>query len=205
MPPARSWLPAHTAARLPGGRGRPCASNERGLTVFELLVAMTVSGILSAIAVVAYGNALHRARVGKAIAEIRLIEREIAKYEIDFGEVPDGLERIRWRANDPWNHPYRYLRIQFKDRGGGNDGGEGHGGGNGGGRGGGGREGGCPGGHGHPEGARKDRFLVPINCDYDLYSMGPDGETTAPLTARKSRDDIIRAGDGAFVGPASEF
>jgi general secretion pathway protein G len=52
---------------------------------------------------------------------------------------------------------------------------------------------------------RKDRFLVPINSDYDLYSMGPDGQSTPPLTAKASRDDIIRANDGAYVGPASGY
>lgn len=30
---------------------------------------------------------------------------------------------------------------------------------------------------------RKDKNLVPINSDFDLYSMGADGKTTAPLTA----------------------
>lgn len=49
---------------------------------------------------------------------------------------------------------------------------------------------------------RKDRFLVPINSDFDLYSMGPDGQTVAALTARAARDDIIRANDGGYVGPA---
>ena len=52
---------------------------------------------------------------------------------------------------------------------------------------------------------RKDRFLVPINSDYDLYSMGGDGRSTPALTAKHSRDDIIRAGDGTFVGLASEY
>jgi general secretion pathway protein G len=52
---------------------------------------------------------------------------------------------------------------------------------------------------------RKDHFLVPLNTDYDLWSMGPDGESRPPLTARHSRDDIIRATDGEFIGPASEF
>ncbi|HBZ70117.1 MAG TPA: prepilin-type cleavage/methylation domain-containing protein [Deltaproteobacteria bacterium] len=52
---------------------------------------------------------------------------------------------------------------------------------------------------------RKDRFIVPINSDYDLYSMGPDGESVAPLTAKASQDDIIRANDGAYVGPASGY
>jgi general secretion pathway protein G len=52
---------------------------------------------------------------------------------------------------------------------------------------------------------RRDRFLVPINSDYDLYSMGADGRTATPLTASMSRDDIVRAGDGSFIGPASGY
>ena len=52
---------------------------------------------------------------------------------------------------------------------------------------------------------RKDRFLVPLNTDYDLYSMGKDGKTKPPLTAKDSQDDIIRANDGRFIGLASEY
>lgn len=52
---------------------------------------------------------------------------------------------------------------------------------------------------------RKDRFLVPINSDFDLYSMGKDGISVPPLTAKASRDDIIRANDGAYIGPADGF
>jgi general secretion pathway protein G len=58
--------------------------------------------------------------------------------------------------------------------------------------------------HGNGQ-ARKDRFLVPLNDDYDLYSDGPDGQSTSPITAQKSQDDIIRASDGAYVGVASQF
>lgn len=53
--------------------------------------------------------------------------------------------------------------------------------------------------------ARKDRFLVPLNSTYDLYSSGKDGQSKPPLTAKTSHDDIIRANDGAFVGLASMF
>jgi general secretion pathway protein G len=52
---------------------------------------------------------------------------------------------------------------------------------------------------------RKDRSLVPINSDYDLYSMGPDGQSVSPLTAAHSRDDIVRAGDGGYVGVATGY
>ena len=52
---------------------------------------------------------------------------------------------------------------------------------------------------------RKDRNLVPINTDYDLYSAGPDGNSVPPLTAAASRDDIVRANDGRFIGKAEEY
>jgi general secretion pathway protein G len=52
---------------------------------------------------------------------------------------------------------------------------------------------------------RKDKFIVPINSDYDLYSMGPDGLSTAPLTAESSRDDIIRASNGSYIGVAEHY
>jgi general secretion pathway protein G len=52
---------------------------------------------------------------------------------------------------------------------------------------------------------RKDRFLVPLNSDYDLYSMGKDGKSVPPITAKASQDDIIRASNGSYVGLASQF
>ena len=52
---------------------------------------------------------------------------------------------------------------------------------------------------------RKDRNLVPLNTDYDLYSMGKDGISRPPLTARPSRDDIVRAGNGSYMGLAEDF
>lgn len=52
---------------------------------------------------------------------------------------------------------------------------------------------------------RKDRNLVPINSEYDLYSKGADGRSVAPLTAAASKDDIIVANNGGFIGVAGEY
>lgn len=60
--------------------------------------------------------------------------------------------------------------------------------------------GGAPQGH-----MRKDRFTVPINDDFDLYSVGPDGKSTSALTAKISQDDIIRGGNGSFFGTAADY
>jgi len=52
---------------------------------------------------------------------------------------------------------------------------------------------------------RKDKNLVPINTEYDLYSVGPDGDSVPPLTAKPSRDDIVMANNGGFIGLASDY
>jgi general secretion pathway protein G len=54
-------------------------------------------------------------------------------------------------------------------------------------------------------GARKDHALNPLNSDFDLYSKGPDGETSKQISQKSSLDDVIRAGDGRFVGQAADF
>jgi general secretion pathway protein G len=53
--------------------------------------------------------------------------------------------------------------------------------------------------------ARKDKKLAPLNSDFDLYSVGKDGLTQENLGHAFSRDDIVRARDGGFVGSAEEF
>jgi len=52
---------------------------------------------------------------------------------------------------------------------------------------------------------RKDHNLVPINTEFDLYSKGADRDSVGPLTAAKSRDDVIMANDGSFIGLASDY
>ena len=56
-----------------------------------------------------------------------------------------------------------------------------------------------------PGAARKDKNLVPINTDYDLYSIGKDGKTSGALTAAVSHDDIVRGNNGGFIGLATNY
>ena len=55
------------------------------------------------------------------------------------------------------------------------------------------------------KGFRKDKNLHPLNSDYDLYSCGRDGNSIPPLTAQQSRDDIVRANNGGFIGLATNY
>ena len=52
---------------------------------------------------------------------------------------------------------------------------------------------------------RKDGKLHPVNSDYDLYSTGKDGLSKPPFNNSKSRDDIVRANNGKFIGLAADY
>jgi general secretion pathway protein G len=146
-----------------------------GFTLIELIVVVTITGILAAVAIPTYTGYIEKARQTKAIAELRLLETEILAFYAVNDRLPLTLDEIgRENLKDPWGNPYVFLNFEtIKGQGKGK--------------------------------MRKDRFLVPINTDYDLCSMGPDGKTVPPLTAKASRDDIIRANNGAYIGRATEF
>jgi len=52
---------------------------------------------------------------------------------------------------------------------------------------------------------RKDHSLLPLNSTYDLWSDGPDGASSAPISSANSQDDIIRANDGTFIGKVTDY
>jgi general secretion pathway protein G len=52
---------------------------------------------------------------------------------------------------------------------------------------------------------RKDGELVPLNSDFDLYSLGPDGVSALALPAAPSHDDVVRAANGAYIGLAVNY
>ncbi len=52
---------------------------------------------------------------------------------------------------------------------------------------------------------RRDRYMFPLNTDYDLFSLGPDSRTAVSLGEKVGLDDVIRANNGGFFGLASEY
>ncbi len=143
-----------------------------GFTLIEILAVTVIIGILSGIAVPKYHEMVDRAKVAKAIGDLKAITTDL----LSLDSLPPSLAAInRQNMLDPWGHPYVYLKFVKKNS------------------------------NAPPAGARKDRFLVPINSDFDLYSMGKDGQSVAPLTAAKSRDDVIVANDGGFTGLAKNY
>lgn len=137
-----------------------------------MLIAFAIVATLASIAIPTLVAYIDKARNARAIAEIRLMEKDITTYEIENETLPNSLNDVgRGGLLDPWGNPYEYLKVE-----------------------------------GTPQGQlRKDRFLVPVNTDYDFYSKGKDGKSSKPFTAKASHDDIVRAADGGYVGLASGF
>lgn len=52
---------------------------------------------------------------------------------------------------------------------------------------------------------RRDRFMFPLNSDYDLFSLGADRRTATSIGHPMSQDDVIRANDGGFFGVAARY
>lgn len=198
------------------------AASSPGFTLLELVMVVAISAVLATVSISYFGRYLEQVRVMDVINEIHFIEKSIVTYERIRGRLPPSLADIGMDdLKDRWGNPYQYLRIQDSDDVKGGGGGQGKGKDDqqdddkGGGQGNGNdakeddvidedQENDVDSGSQGKGKQRRDRFMNPVNTDYDLYSMGPDGETSTQFTSRKGRDDIVRANNGGYYGIASE-
>ena len=146
-----------------------------GFTVIELLIAMAILAVIVAIALPSYSSYRDRVNVAKAIIDIREIQLAITQYQEENRSLPLALSDVR---RDGMLDPWGrpYVYLNLDVAA-----------------------------KGKGSQPRKDKNLVPINTDYDLYSMGKNGQSVSPLTAAHSRDDIVRANNGRFVGLAADY
>ncbi|KTC94113.1 prepilin-type N-terminal cleavage/methylation domain-containing protein [Legionella erythra] len=152
----------------------PKFNKKQGYTLFELMLAAGIVGVLSVIFIPGYYRYVTRVNMTTATADIKTVEMAIEKYYGENNQYPPNLATLGINLRDPWGNPYRYLNI-------------------------------LNGGPSAKGMARKDKNLVPINSDYDLYSSGEDGASVSPLTAKASQDDVVRANNGAYIGPAADY
>lgn len=153
----------------------PVMSRLQGFGLIELLVTLIIAGLLLTLAVPAYNGVTERARVARAIGEI--------------GAISLAIERFRLHNNDQLPLVLSQLSIAIPDD---------------------------PWGRAYvylnipaagpgKGGLRKDGKLNPLNTDFDLYSVGKDGSSASPLSAKKSKDDVVRANNGAFIGLGRDY
>jgi len=153
--------------------------NSIGFTILELVLAMSIIAVLGILVSTGVYSVIDRIKINNAQVDIYTIEVMITRYQSNNGELPMSLDETEAVGMiDPWERPYQFTNLADAPK----------------------TKKGKP-----KVEHRKDKFLHPLNSDYDLYSKGKDGRSVAPLTSKLSRDDIIRANNGAFVGLAYQY
>jgi general secretion pathway protein G len=146
-----------------------------GLTVVELMFVVAILAILTSIAIPSYQSYFYKVQVKQATSDIRALAAKIDLYYTDTNQYPLDLTVVGCTATTCLD-PWGY-QYQYIDHA-------------------------LLHGNGH---VRRDRSLNPLNNDYDLYSVGKDGQSALPIPQRVSQDDVIRASNGAYYGLASDF
>lgn len=160
------------------------ARRSRAFTLAELVIVLLIIGVMVWIAFPAYQSYVTNMKIVEAKNEIQEMSRVIHAQEVRTGVLADGLEDVvdpvsgqslRW---DGRVDPWGFP-YEYKNLRNFSLKGNGN--------------------------ARQDKNLKPVNSDFDLYSVGRDGVTAPSLTDARSRDDVVRARDGGFIGTAAEF
>lgn len=141
----------------------------------DLVVTLCVASLLSALAVPAYDMFTQRAKVAGAIGDIGELSLAIDIFRLNHNDRIP-LSLAELGVEVPLDPWGRaYEYLNIPAAGAGKG------------------------------GFRKDGKLNPLNSDFDLYSRGKDGDSAGPLSAEKSRDDIVRANNGAFIGLGEDY
>ncbi len=147
----------------------------KGFGLLELMVVLVIAGLIASLAIPAYSQFVDRARTARAIDDIANIGLEIEKFRLVNNSLAP-IDLAELRVEIPFD-PWGlpYTYLNIAAPG--------------------------PG----KSAFRKDGNLNPLNTDFDLYSAGEDGDSKGPLNVKASRDDVVRANNGAFIGRAEDY
>jgi len=147
----------------------------KGFGLIELIVVMVILTLLTTLAIPSYDSYTQRARVASAIGDISGLSLEVEKFRLK-NNGRIPLTLEEMEVVIPLD-PWNqpYVFLNIPSAGSGKN------------------------------DVRKDGKLNPLNTDFDLYSIGKDGKSAGPLSAKASRDDIVRASNGAFIGLGEDY
>jgi general secretion pathway protein G len=146
-----------------------------GYGLLELLVAVVIVSLLTTLAIPAYNGFINTARVEKSIGDIGSLHVKIEEFRLKNNDQMPANLNELNMAIPTDPWGQPYEYLNIRTAGPGKG------------------------------GLRKDGKLNPLNTDFDLYSIGADGKSAGPLSAKASRDDIVRANNGAFIGLGEEY
>jgi type II secretion system protein G len=107
---------------------RKARSDQKGFTLIELLIVVAVLGIVAAIAVVKYLDALDKAKQRATMADMRSVSRALEAYIVDNHIAPNdsgGVASLEAMlipyqitvvpVRDHWGNTYDYSSNNFDD------------------------------------------------------------------------------------------
>ena len=155
-----------------------------GFTAIEILITLAIISVILAIGVPTYSE--HRKKVMNAecAKDLVMISQRLEKYHSFNYEYPEYLVDMGISMEDPWGNPIQYLNLSDIDP----------------------VSGAVQAGSKGPKPTpRKKQNLKPLNTDYDLFCVGPNGVYMPNISHKDSLDDVMRADDGAFLGLAADY
>jgi len=98
-----------------------CSRDQKGFTMVELMVVIVIIGVLSAIALPTFNAQIDKAKVGRAVADLKSVKNLVELYYVENGKYPD-VEKFEdqvngnglvWKSSDnpmkdPWGRAYYY-------------------------------------------------------------------------------------------------
>jgi general secretion pathway protein G len=93
--------------------------SNRGFTLIEVLLAITLLAVLGGIALPLYQGYRERVREHQAATEIAAMSAAVQRFQLERRELPGALEDAGLGGRlDPWGRPYRYYNVEANGRGG---------------------------------------------------------------------------------------
>lgn len=97
---------------------RPRARKPFGMTLIEIMVVITILGLIAAAVAIAVVPRLEEARHDRAVLDIKNIEGALKLYYAKKGNYPDtatglkslvDMQILESMPKDPWGHDYVYM------------------------------------------------------------------------------------------------
>jgi general secretion pathway protein G len=100
-------VPGYLKRRRQGGQILKC----RFFSLTEILVALAIIALLTAVVTPMYINYLRKAKVTTAKTQIKMLDQAILDYRLDMGKIPEAAAGLRALTenlsdDDKWDGPY---------------------------------------------------------------------------------------------------
>lgn len=89
--------------------------NRKGMTLIEIMVVISIIGIVATMFVVNITGRMKKAKIKTASTQMATIANQVEAFEVENGEFPPSLEQLveeeylKKVPKDPWNKDYAFL------------------------------------------------------------------------------------------------